>query len=173
MKATISTMSSLALSLFFHIVATATWIGGLLLTVLLVWPEARRVLQDQPSLYRLLSRWRQRFMPISNLALATLLVTGLIQMSLDEYYEGFMTFENEWSRVMLIKHIAILLMALLGLALQYGVVPALERASLLVERGKGDPQAWESLRRREVRLTWANLGLGLLVLGLSAWAGAL
>jgi uncharacterized membrane protein len=166
-------MSALALSLFFHIVATVIWIGGLLLTVLLVWPEVRRVLEDQPSLYRLLSRWRQRFAPISNLALATLLVTGLIQMSLDEYYEGFMSFENQWSQVMLVKHIAIVFMALVGLALQYGVVPALERASLLVERGKGDPQVWAALRRREVALTWVNVGLGLLVLALSAWAGSL
>ncbi|MCS6834902.1 MAG: CopD family protein [Anaerolineae bacterium] len=167
------TTSSLALSLFFHILATVVWVGGLLLTVLLVWPEVRRVLENQPSLYRLLSRWRQRFAPISNLALATLVVTGLIQMSLDEYYEGFMSFENEWSRVMLAKHIAIVLMALVGLVLQYSVVPALERASLLVERGKGDPQAWAKLRRREVRLTWLSVSLGLLVLGLSAWAAAL
>lgn len=173
MRANTLTTSALALSLFFHIVSTVVWIGGLLLTVLLVWPEVRRVLEGQPSLYRLLSRWRKRFMPISNLALATLLVTGLIQMSLNEYYEGFMTFENEWSRVMLAKHIAIVFMVLVGLALQYGVLPALERASLLLERGKGDPQAWAVLHRREVRLTWLSVGLGLLVLGLSAWAGAL
>lgn len=166
-------MSALALSLFFHILSTALWIGGLLITSLLVWPEARRVLQDQPALYRFLSRLRGRFAPISNLALATLVVTGLVQMSLDPYYEGFLSFDNEWSRVMLAKHIAIVLMALAGLGLQYGVVPALERASLLLEKGKGKPEDWAKLRQREVRLSWLNVGMGVLVLFFSAWAGSL
>ena len=52
--------SLLALSLFFHISATVLWIGGLLLTVLLVWPEVQRTLADQPKLYAMLSRWRTR-----------------------------------------------------------------------------------------------------------------
>lgn len=74
---------------------------------------------------------------------------------------------------MLLKHLAILGMVVCGLALQYGVTPALERAGLLLERGKGDPEAWERLRRREVRLTWLNLGLGVAVLAFTAWATAI
>jgi hypothetical protein len=64
-------------------------------------------------------------------------------------------------------------MVISGLLLQFGVAPALERASLLAERGKGDAVEWEGLRRREVRLTWLNVGLGLLVLAFTAWATAL
>lgn len=164
---------TLAVSLFFHLSATVVWIGGLVITTLLVWPEVRRILADQPALYSLLNRLRTRFIPLSNLSLATLIVTGLFQMSLDSNYEGMLTFDNEWSQVMLIKHIVIILMAVTGVFLQYVVVPALERTSLLIERGKGDTASWQILRRREVRLTWVNVLLGICVLGLSAWAGSI
>ena len=82
-------------------------------------------------------------------------------------------FTNDWSRAILFKHIAILGMFLCGLALQYYVAPDLERATLLIEHHKGDPAELERLRRREARLTWINVGLGVLVLGFTAWATAL
>lgn len=163
----------LAISYFFHLVATIVWIGGLVILVILVWPEARRVLEDSPALYTLLTRLRLRFAPLTHLSLAVLVVTGLIQMTADPNYDGVLQFTNEWSRIILFKHIAIGGMFICGLALQYGVTPALERATLLAQHGKGDAQEWAKLRRREVRLTWLNVILGLLVLGFTAWATAI
>ncbi len=165
--------SILALSYFFHLVATVVWIGGLVTLVILVWPESRRILEDNPALNALLNRLRKRFFPLVNLSLAVLIVTGMIQMSGDPNYDGLMQFENEWSRVLLLKHIAILGMVICGVALQYWVAPALERASLLAERSKGDPAEWARLHRVEVRLTWLNVGLAMLVLAFTAWATAI
>lgn len=165
--------STLALSLFFHLTATAIWIGGLLITLILVFPEVQRVLAEQHALYRLLSRLRTKFYPISNLCLAVLIVTGLLQMTADPYYDGFLTFDNEWSRVMLLKHVLIVVMAVLGVGLQSFVAPALERVSLKLEKAKGDPAEWARLRRQEVMLTVAITALGVGVLACSAWAGAL
>lgn len=165
--------SLLAVSLFFHFVATIVWIGGLVILTVLVWPEARRTLSDYPAVYTFLSRLRTRFFPLSNFALVVLVVTGLSQMTADPNYEGVLQFNNAWSVAMLIKHAAIVLMVIGGLVLQYGVVPALERATLLAERGKGDPAAYAVLRRREVRLTWINVLLGMSVLACSAWAGSI
>ena len=139
----------------------------------LVWPEMRRVLADSPATMQLLTRLRKRFIPLSNFSLVVLVITGFIQMAADKNYDGVLQFENEWSRVLLLKHLAIFGMVICGLVLQYSVTPALERASLLVERGKGDPVEWERLRRREIRLTWVNVGLGVLVLAFTAWATAL
>lgn len=173
MRRRILSSASLALSLFVHIVATVLWIGGLLVTMLLVWPAITRQLADTPQLYRLLLNLRQRFYPISNLCLAALIVTGLFQMTADPFYDGLLTFDNTWSQVMLAKHLLIAVMALAGLALQYGVAPSLERTSILLERGKGDAAQWQQLRRREVRLTWLNGLLGLGVLACSAWLTAL
>ena len=163
----------LAISLFFHLLATVVWVGGLIITTLLVWPEVRRTLAHNDALYTFLTRLRARFTPLGNLSLAVLIVTGLFQMSLDENYGGFMDFSNQWSVVILLKHIAIVGMIAAGALLQYGVFPALERTTLLLERDKAKPEDWERLRRREIRLTWFNVLLGIAVLGFSAWAGAL
>lgn len=165
--------SLLAVSYFFHLVATVLWLGGLALFVLMVWPEARRIFSESPALYAFLNRLRKRFYPLTNFSLVVLVITGLFQMPADPNYEGVLDFSNDWSRLILIKHIAIFGMVVCGLVIQYGVVPALERTSLLVERGKGDPAEYERLRRREVRLTWANVALAALVLACTAWATAI
>lgn len=163
----------LAISVFFHIVSTVVWIGGLILTVILVNPEVNRVLKESPQLYTMTMRLRKRAAPLFNLSLAVLLVTGMIQMSGDSNYDGLLQFDNEWSRVILLKHLAIAGMVLVGVFLQFGVTPALERTTILLERDKGDPQEWARLRRRENRLTWINVILGVLVLAFSAWATTL
>lgn len=168
----------LAVSYFFHLIATVVWLGGLAILVLLVNPVTARTLRDNPALYRVLSEIRRRFLPLANFSLVMLVVTGLVQMAGDEHYDGLMQFDNDWSRVLLFKHIAIIGMVVTGLVLQYAVAPALERTSLQVERGKEAVRAeaqekWVRLRRREVRLTWLNVGLGLLVLAFTAWATAL
>lgn len=165
--------SILALSYFFHLIATIIWLGGLATMTIMVWPETRRVLADNTAALELLTRLRKRFVPLSNLSLVVLVFTGFIQMAGDKNYDGLMEFDNEWSRVILLKHIAILGMVVCGLILQLWITPALERAGMLLERGKGDAAEWERLRRREVRLTWANVLLGVLVLAFTAWATAI
>ena len=163
----------LAISLFFHILATVVWIGGILIITLLVIPEVNRILTDQPALYQVLLRLRKRFAPLSNLALVTLITTGLFQMTADPNYDGLMQFNNNWSQIMLIKHILIAIMALVGLFLQFSIAPALERTSLLLERGKGEKADWQKLRQREAQLTWVIVVLALLILAMSAWLSSI
>ena len=165
--------AALALSLFFHIAATVIWIGGILLITFLVVPEIHRALAEQPALYQLLTRLRKRFSIVGNLALVTLIVTGVLQMSTDPNYEGLLSFSNRWSQVLLVKHILLLVMALAGLFLQLIVAPALERTSLLLERGQGDASEWSRLRLRERRLTVVIALLALSILAASAWLTAI
>lgn len=167
----------LAVSIFFHIIAAVLWIGGLLLTLILVWPEVNRALKENPALYALMNRLRQRFTPINNLALVVLVVTGMMQMSADSNYDGVMQITNTWSQVILLKHVAFAGMVICGALLQFGVSPAIERVSLLIDRTKADDPRlqsahaeWAQLRRREVLLTMVNAGLGVLILAFSAWA---
>ena len=98
--------AAMAISLFFHILATAIWIGGILLITALVVPEFNRIVADQLALYSILLRIRKRFAQISNLALAVLIVTGLLQMTADPNYDGLLQFNSEWSQVLLIKHLS-------------------------------------------------------------------
>lgn len=163
----------LAIAYFFHLIATVLWVGGLVVLTLLVWPEARRSLGSNRAMETLLMGLRRRFMPLTHFSLVVLTVTGLVQMTGDANYDGVLQFDNDWSRVILLKHIAVLGMFVCGLVLQFSTIPALERTSLLAQRGKDDPQAWAALRRTEVRLTWINVILGILVLAFTAWATAL
>ncbi len=161
------------LSLFLHIGASVVWFGGLLMLTLLVAPELRRALEGQAALAGLQRRLRRRFVLWGNLALAILLVTGLLQMTDDPNYEGLLQFGSRWSQALFIKHLLIIALALAGAALQLGVLPALERASLLQERDAGDATELARLQARERRLTWLMLALAALILGLSVWLGVL
>jgi putative copper export protein len=163
----------LALSYFLHLIGTLLWVGGLLILLGLVMPAARKTLTDNPQLDSFYNRLRKRFFPLTNLSLALLLFTGLIQMSANPNYDGMLQFDNDWSKAILFKHIAFFGMIILGLVMQYSVTPSLERTAMLVNRGKGDVTQLARLRRRENRLAWATLFLGIAALAFTAWATAL
>ena len=165
--------AALTVSLFLHIGATVIWIGGILLITFLVLPELQGALAEKPAMYRLLRRIQKRFTIIGNLSLTVLVVTGVLQMSTDPNYEGLLAFSNRWSQALLLKHLLIIAMALAGLSLQFGVAPALERTSLLLERGLGDQEEWRRLRKRERRLTLIVAALAVAVLASSAWLTAI
>ncbi len=161
--------AALAISLFFHILATVVWIGGILLITFLVIPQVNNVLEGEAALHQILLRIRGRFAQVSNLALVVLIVTGLLQMTADPNYDGLLRLDNQWSRVLLLKHLLIVAMAVLGLSLQLSVAPALERVSLLLQHGKDGDSEWERLRRKERRLTVMIALLAILILAASAW----
>jgi uncharacterized membrane protein len=162
----------LSLSYFLHLAATVVWIGGLVLLPLIVWPEARALIARQERgdvLLDLLDRLRRRFYPLANLSLVLLIVTGLYQMEKNPHYDGLLQLTNDWTRAILLKHVAVIGMLIVGIAMQWGVLPALDRASLLVRRGKESPDL-EKLRRRERQLSLLNLFLGMVVLFFTAIA---
>ncbi|MEP7287520.1 MAG: CopD family protein [Chloroflexota bacterium] len=162
----------LALSFFLHLVATVVWLGGLVLLTLVVWPEARNLLARQEQgdvLLALLDRLRKRFYPLANLSLVVLIVTGLFQMEENPHYDGLLQLTNDWTRAILLKHVAVVGMLVVGAAMQWSVLPALERASILLRRGKDAPDL-ERWRRRERQLSALNLVLGALVLFFTAVA---
>src|SRR5258708_5482420 len=162
----------LALSFFFHLVATIVWLGGLVFMIIIVWPETRTLIarQDQSgALLDLLDRLRKRFYPLANLSLVLLIVTGLYQMETNRHYDGLLQLTNDWTRAILLKHVAVIGMLVIGAIMQWSVLPALERVSLLARRGKDSPDL-ERLRRRERQLSALNLTLGIVVLLFTAIA---
>ena len=161
----------LALSYWLHLIATIIWIGGLAMLALVTLPGARKVIGSGPQLGALMLEWQRRFNPLAWLSLAALTVTGLIQMSANKNYDGFLAITNSWATAILLKHIAIAGMVVIGGIMQWGLTPAIARLALLESRGKPAPEL-DSLRRREILLTQINLACGLLVLALTAVARA-
>lgn len=160
----------LAISYFVHLVATVVWIGGLAIFVLLVWPAAKRTLNQPETNHQFLAILQERFRPLANLSLLLLLGTGMVQTGANENYEALLTFTNTWTQAMLFKHIAFGGMILVAGILQFGIAPALERAKLLAVRGQTNEL--EAVLTREAHLTQLMLGLGLLVLVCTAIATA-
>ena len=161
---------TLSISYFIHLVATVVWLGGMVIFTLLVWPEAYRSLTNANENRRFLLNLQRRFRPWANLSLIVLLGTGMVQMAGDPNYEGFLVVENTWSVAMLAKHVAFGGMVLIMLYIQFGIVPSVERAMLLAQ--KGEDTALEKAQQREKRLVWLLIGLATLVLIFTAVATA-
>ncbi len=154
---------ALIASYWLHLLATVIWLGGLAMLVLAAWQ-----LRDASS-QATLDALERRFHPWGNVSLAVLIVTGLIQMGGDSHYEGLLIVRNPWSVGLLAKHVVIGGMVAVSVALQWGIYPALERARLLAERSPMEGATAEAALRRRLRwLMMLNLGLGVLVLALTA-----
>ena len=162
----------LALAYWLHIVATVTWVGGLITLSVLVIPAARRTLQ--PGDYAaLLDRLQAGLQRIGWLSLAVLVATGMFQMSAHPAYGGFLAISNAWSVAILIKHILIGLMVLMGAYLTWGIMPSLRRMALLRAAGHNLDAAKDlALRKRESLVLTINIVLSLVVLLLTAIARA-
>ncbi len=150
--------------------ATVVWIGGLSALALLVVPAARKAVPGE-GYAALLGEVQRRLDPLAWLSLALLVATGLVQMSANPNYEGFLAFDNQWAIAILVKHLLFLGMIAISGYMTWFVMPGLRRAALLQARGKETPEA-QGLQRREAWLLRLNLALGILILGLTAIARA-
>lgn len=165
---------ALSLAFWLHMLATVVWIGGLATIALLVLPAARRALAP-PEYAALLGQIQRRFDPLGWFSLVVLAGTGMVQMSANSNYQGFLAIDNAWATAILIKHVLFLGMAGISALLTWGIMPQLHRLALRQARQSGAPVdavLQSHLLRREHRLLNLNLFLGVLVLALTAFARA-
>lgn len=161
---------AISLAYWIHMLATVLWIGGLAALSALIIPAARSSLE--PEQYaKLLGALQRRLDPLAWLCLAALFATGLLQMSANENYNGFLAIDSPWAIAILVKHLLIILMIGISAALTWGVLPGLRRAALLQAHGRNTPEI-SHLQRRETWMLRINLILGVLVLALTAIARA-
>ena len=159
---------ALSIAYWLHMLATVFWIGGLAVLSLLVLPAARKTLAIQ-SYATLLDDLRRRLDSLGWFSIVVLLASGMLQMSASPHYEGFLAVQGLWGWAILVKHILFGLMVALGGYLTWGIMPALRRAALLQSHGK-KTLGLEKFQRRSVVIMQINLGLGLIVLLLTAIA---
>ena len=158
----------LLLSFWLHMLATVGWVGGQAALVLLIRPAANRKLgvEDYADFLKTASR---QLNSLAWVSLALLTVTGLVQMSANSNYGGFLAFDNKWSQAMLLKHLTFAAIIAINAYLSMSVTPALQRAQL--KRLRGIEQTEEQkLQRREIQLVSLNLFLGIIVLAFTAFA---
>lgn len=159
---------ALAAAYWFHMLATVLWIGGLTVYALVVLPSAQKVLEGT-ALTLFISQIHGRINLLGWVSIVVLTASGLIQMSANDYYVGFLTFTGLWSGVILIKHILFLIMAGISGYITWSLFPAIRRAELLKPLEKRD-QKTKQLQNRLQLVSTVNLLIGLVVLLLTAIA---
>jgi uncharacterized membrane protein len=158
----------LAASYLVHILATVTWIGGIVFMAMVVTPAIER----EPGSYRLLSAIQRRFTPIANLCLAVLIVTGMVQLTSNSNYVGFLNFSNTWAKAILLKHVTVGAMILTALYMNLVLQPDINRTGMLLASGKARPEETATLARRRSQLSQINMVLSIVVLLFTAIARA-
>ena len=161
---------ALALIYWIHMLATVTWIGGIVAISILVLPAAKRVLKPVDQL-AFLDAMQKRLEPLAWFSITALIATGLFQLSTNEHYNGFLDVSTQWSLSILIKHSLGLVMGAVTAVQTWEVLPAIRRTLMRKEKGASEEEIIR-LQKREERLLKANLILSVLILGATALARA-
>jgi uncharacterized membrane protein len=144
------------------------WIGGLAVLSILILPVARNTIGDQ-DFARLLDGIQRRLDPLGWFSIIVLLASGMLQMSANPNYEGFLSINGLWGAAILVKHILFGIMVVINGYVTWGILPRLRRAALLQARGK-DTGETSNLQFKSLRMMQVNLIIGVFVLLLTAVA---
>jgi uncharacterized membrane protein len=176
---------ALTLVYWLHMLATVVWIGGLAALSILILPAARkardaRLWSGEQGYATFLDEIQRRLDSLGWFSLAVLVGTGMVQMSANPNYQGFLAIDNRWAVALFIKHIVFLGMAGLAAYLSWGVRPRLRSLALrqaLAQKShdlssSALAEQIENLQRQEIIVLRFSLVLGLVVLVLTALARA-
>jgi putative copper export protein len=103
---------------FLHNVFTALWIGGMLTLAITILPAIRKVLGKSKESKDLNSVIKKKLSLLIYISIIGLIITGLLMSNravLSGLSTGFLSFGNEYSILMSIKHILYFLMIFLSL----------------------------------------------------------
>jgi len=159
---------ALALVYWLHLLATVTWIGGIVAISILVLPAARKSLEPVDQL-AFLEALQKRLEPLAWFSLGMLIATGLFQLSANSHYNGFFDVSTQWSLAILVKHGLVGVMIVVSAVQTWEVLPAIRRTLMRRERGATEEEIVR-LQKREERLLRMNFILSILILGATALA---
>jgi uncharacterized membrane protein len=159
----------LAASYWVHLLATVVWLGGVATMAFIAWPALNRGAISANQWFQL----QKRFLKWVNVALVLLLITGFIQMTNDENYQGFLVLDSTWAYAMILKHIAYGGMVAITAYLQFVLYPAMTRLALFTASQPEIAEAEQGkLTRREIRYLRLNVVCAMTVLLFTAIATA-
>jgi uncharacterized membrane protein len=161
---------ALALIYWLHMLATVTWIGGIVSISILVMPAAQKSLKPADHL-AFIEALQKRLEPLAWFSLGVLIATGLFQLSANSHYNGFLDTSTQWSLAILVKHGLVAVMVVVSAVQTWEVLPAIRRTLMRREKGASEEEI-NQLKRREERLLRLNFILSILILGATALARA-
>ncbi|NOZ05738.1 MAG: hypothetical protein GXP41_05220 [Chloroflexi bacterium] len=163
----------LGISNTFHLIATLVWVGWSALLGLYVAPQPSRAFAPAPSASdSLAASLTNRLNRLAYLAMAVLIVTGLLQMSMNPNYAGFLQVQSAWAILIAAKHLAVGLSIVLVFYLNFATLPDLryhyERAIRL-----GEEADVHDLEQRFRLLALLNFAFAVLILLFTGLATAI
>jgi len=148
---------------FLHNVFTALWIGGMLTLAFTVLPALRKVLGKSKETQALNSMIKKKLSVLTYISIIGLIITGLLMSNravLSGLSTGFLSFGNEYSTLMSIKHLLYFVMVFLSLF----------RSQIVDRVKKFTPEQKQKLNMLTLLL---NILAGLTVLFLSSYVSVL
>lgn len=140
-----------------HLIATVTWLGGIIFTLFVAIPSARQVLGAESG--KVMGEISKRFTPLANYSIMLLVITGVALAGLNNDFTGIRVLENMWAITLVLK--LILVFTMVSIHFYRGLVLAPKIGRTVSEAEK------TALQKLSINLVKVNLALGLSVLLLS------
>ncbi|MCJ7546716.1 MAG: CopD family protein [Deltaproteobacteria bacterium] len=157
------TLGVLTLSHFIHVMGTVVWIGGILITLLVIVPSSKAIVESPSMVGKLMKEVARRFTPLANMSILLLIVTGIIMLYYDKNYTSFLDLKKSWNVVLAIKHFFVATMILIHFYRGLALNPKIEKSSSKLEEIRS-----AGLKKISLDLVKVNLALGIIVLLLTA-----
>lgn len=98
-----------------HNIFTSLWIGGMLFMILTLLPVIRKVIADKNMQGELITQILIRQNRWIYLGILVLLISGLLLSRQSGQTTGFIDFENQYSTILSIKHILVIVLAFIAI----------------------------------------------------------
>ena len=157
------TLWVVALSHFLHAMGTVVWIGGILMTLLVIVPGSKAALESPPLVGKLMKEVARRFTPLANMSILLLIATGIIMLYYDKNYTSFLDLKKSWNVVIALKHLCVATMIIIHFYRGLILNKKIEKFSSQVNEKQSS-----RLKKISLDLVKVNLALGIIVLLLTA-----
>jgi uncharacterized membrane protein len=149
------TMLYLAID-FLHLLATATWIGGMIYSVLVLMPSLTAI--DPPQRGKLMGVAGKRFSFFAWGSVVVLLITGYLKTPEGMLFDTSTTY----GMTLMLKHFVILLMMILGVLISLVIVPRMGK--LAPKPGEQPSPEFLQTQKQLPVFAVTNMILGIVVL---------
>ncbi|MBI5643557.1 MAG: CopD family protein [Deltaproteobacteria bacterium] len=139
-----------------HLLSAVIWVGGIVFILYIAIPSSRQALG--PNAGKLMGEISERFTPVANYSILSLVITGVLLTWIKGYFRGSASFESAQSTTLYLKYLLALLM--IGIHFYRGLVLA---SKITAAESARKP----ALQKRSLNLVIVNLWLGLIILLLS------
>ncbi len=127
---------------FLHDLFTAVWIGGLIVTGLVVLPTVKKVLGMSPQTRQLMLAIQRRLRVFVYISIVGLIITGVSLSRRSPQFLGLLSWGNTYSALLALKHLLVILMIIVALvrSIVFGRVEA--PAAGMQKAGSDGPAPW-------------------------------